>query len=57
MFMFQFKSTAGAEDIVFDTDAWFLLYSTKTPTEDLLSLQEVSPSVPKDSPCKVVINK
>ncbi|XP_052273526.1 E3 ubiquitin-protein ligase HECTD3-like [Dreissena polymorpha] len=53
----KFKSTAGAEDIVFDTDAWFLLYSTKTPTEDLLSLQEVSPSVPKDSPCKVVINK
>ncbi|WAR23600.1 HECD3-like protein [Mya arenaria] len=52
-----FKANPSAEDIVFDTDAWILLFSCKTPAEDLLTLKEQPPSPPRNAPPKVAVNK
>ncbi|XP_052776275.1 E3 ubiquitin-protein ligase HECTD3-like isoform X2 [Mya arenaria] len=53
----KFKANPSAEDIVFDTDAWILLFSCKTPAEDLLTLKEQPPSPPRNAPPKVAVNK
>lgn len=53
----QFKGSASEEEIVFEEDAWILLFSCKSPSEDLLSLNEVTATPPKKSASRVVINK
>ncbi|XP_045157953.2 E3 ubiquitin-protein ligase HECTD3-like isoform X2 [Mercenaria mercenaria] len=53
----KFKASEKEEEILFDTDAWIMLFSCKTPTEDLLNLTELANRPLSTSNSTIVITK
>lgn len=52
----KFRASEKEEEVKFDSEAWIMLFSCKTPSEEMLNLTEVQ-SRPQGGPSKVTINK